>query len=58
MAGKFVVQISGSRFSVLGKYQSHEQSEKFMKSDSRIANLFDKKDTIDTHIMALPEKLL
>ena len=57
MKGKFVVQRSDKRFSQMGKDQSHEQSVKLMKSDSGIANLFDRKDTMDKHVMALPEKL-
>ena len=57
MAGKFVVKRSSRRFSLIGKDHSHEQSVKFMKSDSGIQNLFDKKDAMDIHIMALPEKI-
>ena len=58
MAGKFVVHRSERRFSGIGKDHSHEQSVKLIKSDSGIANIFDNKDTMDTHIMALPEKIL
>ena len=56
-SGKFVVQRSGRRFSLMGKDHSHEQSVKLIKSNTGVGNIFDSKDAMDTHIMALPEKL-
>ena len=57
MKGKFVVQRGTKRFSQMAKDQSYEQTVKLVKSDTGIGNIFDKKDRMDTHIMALPEKL-
>ena len=57
MRGKFVVQRDTKRYSQMAKDQSHEQTVKLVKSDTGIGNIFDRKDTMDTHIMALPEKL-
>ena len=56
-AGKFVVQRSNRRFSLMGKDHSHEQSVKLIKSNTGVGNIFDSKDAMDTHIMALPEKM-
>ena len=41
----------------MGKDHSHEQSVKLIKSNTGVGNIFDSKDAMDTHIMALPEKL-
>ena len=41
----------------MDKDQSHEQSVKLVKSNTEVANIFDKKEAMDIHIMARPEKL-
>ena len=41
----------------MGIDHSHEQSVKLIKSNTGIGNIFDSKDAMYAHIMALPEKL-
>ena len=55
--GNFVVQKSRKMFSLIPKDHSHEQTTKVMKSDGGISNIYDNPDTMDEHILALPEKL-
>ncbi|MES9881863.1 MAG: hypothetical protein ABW185_13375 [Sedimenticola sp.] len=57
MKGNFVVQKSRKKFSLIPKDHSHEQTTKVMKSDGGISNIYDNPDTLDDHILALPEKL-
>ena len=40
-----------------GKDHTHEQSVKLIKSNTEVGNIFDSKVAMDTHIMALPEKI-
>ena len=55
--GKFVVRIGRRSFQLFGADYSHEQSVKLIKSNTGVGNSFDSNDGMNTHIMALPEKL-
>ena len=58
-AGKYVVQRSYIRFSLMGKDHSNEQqSVKLIKRNTGVGNIFiDSNDAMDTHIMALQEMM-
>ena len=57
MKGNFVVQKSPRKFSLIAKDHSHEQTTKMVKGDSGVSNIYDSPDTLEKHILALPEKL-
>ena len=55
--GHFLVQKTERKFSLIPKDHSHEQTTKTLKGASCVANIFDRPDTMDEHVMELPEKL-
>ena len=57
MKGNFVVQKSPRKFSLIPKDHSHEQTTKIVKGDGGVSNIYDSPDTLEEHILALPEKL-
>lgn len=56
MKDNFVIQKSRKKFSLTAKNHSHEQTTKVMESDGSISNIYEYPDTLDDHILALPEK--
>ena len=57
MKGNFVVQKNPKKFSLIAKDHSHEQTTKMMKGDRSVSNLYDSSNTLEEHILSLPEKL-
>ena len=56
MKGNFVVQRSPHKFSLMGKDQSHEHSNKLLQqSGGGIADLYDKADSMALYMLSAPE---
>ena len=54
--GHFSVQKSERKFPLIPKDHSHEQATKTLEGASCVANICDRPDTMDEHVMVLPEK--
>lgn len=55
MMVNFVVQCSAHKFSLMGKDQSHEQTDKTLQANGGISHLYDNPDAMALHMLSAPE---
>ena len=55
--GNFGVQRSQHKFSLIGKDQSHEQSNKTLQSSGGLSDLYDDQETLAVYMLSTPDSL-